>query len=153
MPYAAGTEVSSDRSRAEIEKMMIRFGADQFLSGWDADRGTNFIGFRIHSRMVRIFLPMPQADDPLVCLTASGRSRTPNQIEEAMAAEQRRRWRSLVLVIKAKLAAVEDGISTVEREFLADVLLPNGTTMGEWARPQIERAYTSGDMPALLPGG
>lgn len=43
-PYAQGTEVPADRSRAEIERMLIRFGADQFVSGWERDR-VAMIGF------------------------------------------------------------------------------------------------------------
>lgn len=151
-PYASGTSVTADRSRAEIEKMMIRFGADQFVSGWERD-GRAMIGFRVHSRMVRIFLPMPDKSDPLIALTAAGRTRSAVQQRDAYDAEERRRWRSLVLVIKAKLAAVEDGISSVEREFLSDIVMPNGATLGEWIAPQLESAYGDGRMPALMPGG
>jgi hypothetical protein len=64
----------------------------------------------------------------------------------------RQRWRALALVIKAKLEAVEAGISSVEDEFLSFIMLPNGSTVGEWVQPQIERVYESGSMPALLPG-
>jgi hypothetical protein len=149
-PYAQGTEVPADRSRAEIEKMLARFGADQFISGWEKDR-VAMIGFRVHGRMVRIALPMPDPSDPLIRLTPAGRVRKPLQQKDAYAKEERRRWRSLVLVIKAKLAAVEDGISTIEREFLADVLLPDGTTLASWVAPQIERAYATAEMPTMLP--
>jgi hypothetical protein len=149
-PYAQGTEVPADRSRAEIEKMLTRFGADQFVAGWEKDH-IAMIGFRVHARMVRIALPMPDPNDPLIRLTPAGKTRTAIQQEDAYAKEERRRWRSLVLVIKAKLAAVEDGISTIEREFLADVLLPDGSTLGAWIQPQVERAYAAAEMPSMLP--
>jgi hypothetical protein len=29
---------------------------------------------------------------------------------------------------------------------------PNGQTVGEWLKPQIEEAYANGRMPSLLPG-
>ena len=61
------------------------------------------------------------------------------------------RWRALLLVIKAKLEAVTAGISTIETEFLANIVLPDNTTAGEWMLPQIDRAYRSGEMPPLLP--
>ena len=38
-----------------------------------------------------------------------------------------------------------------EDEFLAHIVLPNGQTMGEFAKPQIAQAYDSGEMPSLLP--
>ena len=63
----------------------------------------------------------------------------------------RQRWRALLLVIKTKLEAVSAGISTLEEEFLANIVLPNNTTAGEWMIPQIDRAYRTSEMPALLP--
>ena len=43
------------------------------------------------------------------------------------------------------------GISTIETEFLANIVLPDNTTAGEWMLPQIDRAYRTGEMPPLLP--
>jgi len=34
--YAEGTSVPADRSRAEIERTLTRYGADQFAYGWRA---------------------------------------------------------------------------------------------------------------------
>ena len=33
--YAANTEVGSERSRAEIERTLTRYGATSFMYGWD----------------------------------------------------------------------------------------------------------------------
>ncbi len=52
--------------------------------------------------------------------------------------------------MKAKLEAVEAGISSFEDEFLSATLLPDGSTVGDWARPQLEAAYTRGLMPGRL---
>ena len=57
----------------------------------------------------------------------------------------------LLLVIKAKLEAVTAGISTIETEFLANIVLPDNTTAGEWMLPQIDRAYRTGEMPLCCP--
>ena len=59
---------------------------------------------------------------------------------------------ALALVIKAKLEAVAAQISTVEEEFLAHICLPDGSTVGDWAAPQLAIAYERGSMPALMPG-
>lgn len=59
---------------------------------------------------------------------------------------------ALKLVIQAKLEAVEAGITTFEDEFLAHLVLPSGETFGEWAAPQLERAYITGAMPSSLLG-
>jgi len=72
------------------------------------------------------------------------------------AAEQacRQKWRALSLVVKAKLEAVESGITTFEDEFLAHIVLPNGQTVGEQALPRVREAYaTGGNVPLLTFGG
>ena len=59
----------------------------------------------------------------------------------------------MALVVKANLEAVEAGISTVEREFMPDVMLPDGRTVWQWVEPQVEQMYLTGKMPALLTAG
>ena len=54
-------------------------------------------------------------------------------------------------MVKAKLEAVEAGISIFEREFFSDIVLPDGRTVGEYVLPQVEESYRSGLMPPLLP--
>jgi hypothetical protein len=147
-PYAAGTEVSADRSKAEIERTLRRFGAEQFAYGWEDDRIA--VGFRLNGRAVRIVLTMPPADDPALGRTPTGRARSAPAIRAEHEKETRRRWRALAAVIKAKLVAVEEGISTIEREFLADMLLPDGRTLAEHVVPRLD-AIGNG-LPALLPG-
>lgn len=61
------------------------------------------------------------------------------------------RWRSLALLIKAKLAAVEAGITTAEDEFLAQTVVPTAdgvATVSEVMQPQIREAYQHGLVPA-----
>ena len=48
--------------------------------------------------------------------------------------------------------AVESGITTLEGEFLANILLPNGGTVGQWLAPQIDEADATGRMPQMLGG-
>ena len=63
----------------------------------------------------------------------------------------RKRWRALLLIIRAKLEAVESGITTLESEFLANIVLPDGGTVGQWLAPQIDAAYATVRLP-LMPG-
>lgn len=149
--YAENTSVPSDRSRAEIEKTLERYGASSFMYGWDADRAV--VQFRMHGRMIRFLLPMPDKNEERFAMTPGGRRRrSSEQMLAAYEQETRSRWRALALVVKAKLEAVESGITDFESEFLAHVLLPDGSTFGAWAAPQIEQAYDKGVMPAMLPG-
>lgn len=77
--------------------------------------------------------------------------RTDAQAQAAYEQDVRQRWRALCLCIKAKLEAVEAGITTFEDEFMAHIVLPNGQTMSQHATPMIAQAYETGNVPPLLP--
>jgi hypothetical protein len=148
--YAANTAVSTEASRGEIERTLTRYGADSFAYGWQGAKA--MVQFAAHGRHIRFILEMPDKDDPDFWTTpARRRQRSPEGAYKEWEQASRQRWRALALVIKAKLEAVESGISEFEDEFLANIVLPNGSTAGEWMRPQIAKAYTNGKMPSMLP--
>lgn len=145
--YAANTSVSSELSRIEIEKTLIRYGADNFAYAISA--GKALIGFTMHERQIKFVLPLPDKEE--FKLTPTGRERSENSLYEAWEQACRQRWRALNLVIKAKLEAVECGISVFEDEFMANIVLPGGQTVSDFMKPQIEEAYLSGAVPKMLP--
>lgn len=149
MAYAVNTSVSIAKSKADIEEMIQKAGASQFVSGYRDNLAV--IGFSLADRQIRFVLPLPDVNSLEFQLTP-GRKQKRSKAQAYAAWEQacRSKWRSLYLVIKAKLEAVDSGISTIEREFFYDIVLPNGKTVGEFMGPQIEEAYTTGEMPALL---
>jgi len=149
MKYAQSTNVSSEKSRAEIEKTLMRYGADSFMYGWEGESAV--IGFRMEGRMIRFIMTLPPKDAREFTHTPAQHQRR-NADAQLKAWEQavRQRWRALALVVKAKLEAVESGITTFEEEFMAHILLPNGETAGQFMIPQIEAAYESGTIPKLL---
>lgn len=147
-PYAEGTTVPAEQSQMEIEKLLRRYGATTFGRGW---RGNNaLLGFEIKDRKLRVVLPLPTEEE--FRYDTLRRKRTNQQTEEAYAHETRRRWRSLLLVLKAQLEAVTSGILTIEEALMPWVVLPTGQTMAEWAAPQMARLYERGQIPDLLPG-
>jgi hypothetical protein len=149
--YAERTSVASDASRAEIERTLRRYGASAFAYGWEGNQAT--VMFVLANRRVRFQLPLPDPNAKQFTHTPGrGLPRTAEAREREYEQAVRQRWRALALVIKAKLEAVEAGISDVESEFLAHVMLPNGSTVGEWAQPQLDAVYQTGQMLALLPG-
>lgn len=147
MSYAENTSVPVDRSKSEIEKTLQKYGADQFVYGWDHD--TMVVGFRMNARMIQFKIPMPTDKDVVVRRTRYGVS-TSAAKQEKKDQLMRQRWRALLLVMKAKLEAVSSGITEFEQEFLAHIVLPGGQTVGSWMKPQIEDAYSTGKMPKLL---
>jgi hypothetical protein len=131
--YAANTSVPVDRTRAEIEHTLMRYGATGFAYGMEADRA--MVGFQTAERRIRFVLPLV---------------RTKQQSQSHYDQMTRCRWRALLLSIKAKLEAVESGIESFDEAFLSHIVMPNGQTMAEHSLPYIREAYGTGKMPPLL---
>ncbi|MHB1783797.1 MAG: hypothetical protein ACYCTE_14155 [Acidimicrobiales bacterium] len=159
MPYAEKTEVSVDKSRSEIERTLQRYGASAFLYGWQEEAGVSraVVQFQADGRLIRFVLDMPDPNDRKFTHAAPRSkygapvARTASSAKNLYDQACRQRWRALALVIKAKLEAVESGISEFESEFLANIVLPDGSSVGDFMRPQIERAYAENTMPSMLP--
>lgn len=157
--YANNTSVSVEKSRAEIEAVLGRYGAESFA--YATDPGRAVVGFTIRDTTgtrlaIKMTLPLPDKSERRFTTYRNG-SRT-FQRDPAQAMKQweqacRSSWRSLCLVIKAKLEACAAGISTIEREFLADIVLPQGGTVGEWLSPELKSISESGRVPRLMLAG
>lgn len=138
MSYAEKTSVPIDRSQSEIRKILGKHGATGFAYG---EQGPlSIVMFELAGRRIKFILPMPTAPSKNATQASI---RTFDQL-------CRSRWRCLVLAIKAKLECVESGITTLEQEFMAHIVLPSGATVGQVMLPQIESSYRSGKMPPLL---
>lgn len=172
--YAAGTAVPMERSRLEVERTLQRYAATGFAYAWEhrpvptpveihagwcplrshpsnpqpprcscgkpktIERQFVAIEFKMKTgdaeRRIRLEVPMPHESE--VGTKAKAEAAT------------RQRWRALVLVLKAKLEAVASGISTLEAEFLANVVMANGMTIGQAIMPRLTEAAATG---RLLP--
>lgn len=142
------TTVPVERTRAEIERMLVGYKATKFATLW-SETGT-IIVFEMSDRRIRFNLDMPDKKDFELDPRSTYKKRSASRTQSVYDQECRRRWRALALVIKAKLEAVETGITTLEQEFLAHIVLPNNATVGEWAAEQLQRSYMTGKMPPLL---
>lgn len=149
--YARDTEVSAERSKAEIERILTRYGAEKFMYSWDSGKAT--IAFVAKGRTIKITLTLPDRMSPEFAETPMKHlSRTPTGRQAAYEQAVRQRWRALALVLKAKLEAVSAGIASFEDEFLAYTMLPDGQTVAAWIQPQLKEV-ASGRMPLMLTGG
>ena len=136
--YAAKTAVPINRSQEEIRKILGKYGADGFA--FAELKESAMIAFELSGKQIRFKLPMPakpNVDAPQVRF---------KEWEQTC----KSKWRALALSIKAKLECVACGITTLEEEFLAHIMLPNGKTVGEITMEQIEHSYKNGKMPLLL---
>jgi len=149
--YASSTTVKPEKSRQEIEATLKRYGATHF--GYGASPLSAVIAFQANNRTIRFTLPLPALKDFVDykhSRSGNWNKRKPRLAESLYDKACRQRWRALALAIKAKLEAVNSSISTFEEEFMAQIVLPNGQTMGEHALPYVEEAYTKKKMPPLL---
>jgi hypothetical protein len=141
MGYAEYTSVPISRSQEEIKKILSKYGAQAFMMGESPD--TAMIAFELKGRHIKMILPT----------LIYGKSKNKKNYllsQKDVDQENRRRWRCLVIAIKAKLECVESGITTLEQEFMAHIVLPDGSTIGHLITPQIEDTYKTGNMPPLL---
>lgn len=154
--FAAATKVAVEASQAEVARLLKKHGAIT-VATMQTETGAA-IAFQIGIHRVRFELSVPtfvQIYDKACTEAPRGwigggtewrKKWCQDQIEQI----ERQRWRALLLVTKAKLELVADGASTIEREFMADLLLPNGQRVEEWLVPQLEKP--SKKMPPLLTG-
>jgi hypothetical protein len=144
--YASTTTVAVEKSKRVIEDVLRQHGADQFHTGWDATR--DIIEFGWQGKQIRFVLPRPNRTD--FTRSPAGRQRTAGQIDDAIDQANRQRWRALYLVVRAKLEAVEAGISIFEEEFMAFIVVPGqNKTVGEILVPRIKAGTF--DVSRLLP--
>jgi hypothetical protein len=164
-PFAHGTEVSVEKSRAELETLLGKRGATHRVFSVDDEAGMARIGFAIASRKYALEVPLPKIEPPLTSYgwpksfgeeppgfwrLAAGQKA--EKIRARWEQACRERWRAVVLTIKAKLELVRIGLSTVEREFMADMLLPDGSTVGKTVGAYLEKLIADGyHAPLALP--
>lgn len=146
--YAEGTQVPADRSRSEIERVLLRYGATEFAYGYDQRQAV--IMFTIEGLRVRIALPLPERSSTEFTRTPTGKVRVQSAAEAAWEQATRQSWRALALVVKAKLEAVESGITTLVDEFAVHIVLPGGRSVGDLVVPAIAQAYEEGSPGPLL---
>lgn len=142
--YAERTKVSPEKSRMEVETFLRKRGATAL--GTMNDARVFAIQFQIKERTVRFLVPTPTAK--------SGMNQ--RQRELYIERETRRRWRALMLVMKAKFEAVDTGITTFDREFLAHLVAGDGRTVGDHLEPSIQKGQLATGAATgwlALPGG
>lgn len=126
MAYAERTKVPVTQSKAEIEKLVKKYGADAFAIM--ERQGKVQIAFSLMDRNILFRMELPEGDQA-----------------------QRSIWRALMLTIKGKIESAERGIETFEEAFLANIVMPDGRTVSETTRPAIENHYAGRTDVPLLP--
>ncbi len=131
MAYAKGTEVSVEKTVAEIRSTIQRYGATAF--GNMESTGMAMIVFEMKDRRITFKLPLPRQDEERFDRDGRNSVRSPAKRYEVWEQACRERWRALLL-------------------FMAHIQMPSGEMFGDVARKAIATAYETGNMPPLLSG-
>lgn len=151
--YAERTTVSPEQRRGEIERTLARYGCTAF--GYVTTGSEAQLVFEMNGRRMRIDVHLPGRQDKEFTHLESTpwQKRSEAEAEKRYQQAVRQRWAAMALYLKAVCEAIDSGIVTAETAFLSYVVLPDGQTLGEKLAPQLEAAYASGQMPALMAGG
>lgn len=147
--YASNTTVSPEKSQAEIQNTLRKYGADRF--GTMEEKNKAHVMFSYSGLSIQISITLPERSE--FETTETGRDRTKSSIETNCNQAVRQRWRALLLAIKAKLEAIECGISTIEEEFMAFIIMPDGMPLSSHILPKLQTMVKTGKMPKLLSYG
>ena len=140
--YAQKTSVSEEKSRAEIEQTIRRHVGREAAFSYGTMAGKAAIQFSAYGRQIKFELPLPlqeEAESKARDGRAPNRKPTTAQVEAWLDQEYRRRWRCMLLIIKAKFEAVslklelaeseQEKGHVFEQEFLACIVGTGGQTL------------------------
>jgi hypothetical protein len=146
--YARGTGVSAEKSRMEIERTLRRYGAVRFGVYNEPARALVHFGLK-NGRDYQLPVTIPVAGEKIPGNNPRGMVWTTKGADQ----EGRRRWRVLLLNLKALLEAVETGLMSIDSAFLAYIVIPGtARTLGEAIVPRLAELQAGTWRPAALLG-
>lgn len=153
--YAKHTTVSVEKSKTELDSLLGKHGATSRGVMSDDALGRAIVAFMLGRAQFRLVIPLPRLDDFHAPKEKWDTQRKAEWCRKAHEQACRSRWRAVVLLVKAKLHFVDMGLNTAEREFLADMILPNGQHIGGFVRESFPGVLSANveQAPLLLTEG
>ena len=158
--FAAGTKVSVEKSRVELEMLLSKHGAPKRAVLVDDETCSARVVFRLDGRDYCVVVPMPKPEDVVPQKSSDqppgwwkwGREKREGWCKKEHEQRTRERWRQLLLIVRAKFEAIASGLSTAEHEFLADMMLPSGQPLLERLLPELRSIEVRDPSAPLLLG-
>lgn len=154
--FAENTKVPVEKSKMELDTLLMKHGAANRGVQTDDINGKAAIAFVLAGLKYRLEIPLPRiellpapGDEPRGWRGWSEEDRAA-WVRKEWEQSCRSRWRAVLLLVKAKLELVRLKVSTVEKEFFADLVVPGGQTMHAAMSESIQRALVDGTMPVLM---
>lgn len=153
MSFAKGTKTSIDATEQQIKRMLQKAGADGVAMLEERTRAV--VAFHLNGRSIQFRLPLPAKDEHRFVYRKA--NQYGGEVENAKDTQLnlwvqacRERWRALHLCIKAKLESVEQNIESFDDAFLAHIQMPDGETVGDKMRDELQRQLAGAPPRPLL---
>jgi hypothetical protein len=159
--YADRTDIPAGETVFQIQDMLEDFDAGSFLQYSDKGRGVQVLGFQTAMGTFLVYVPLPDParfpeSAPPKASKANATQRRTRSFKNAFEQEMARRLRIVFALIRMKLIATEEGVTTLEREFFSDLVVVDNDgrrqTVYEYYAPQVKAIAAAGGTPPLLPG-
>ena len=158
--YAATTKVTVEQSKNELQQLLSKHGATHVGVFADEIGARAVVVFALNERRYQLDIPMPsmsEVGESLSDKKSKQKHQPPDDKMFEWARVQwdqacRARWRAVVLLVKAKLEIVRIHGSTIEHEFLADMVLPGGMTVATIVERDLHSAMTGSSVRLLGDG-
>lgn len=139
MSFAENTQVAVEKTKLELDRLLLKHGATQRGTAHDDERGIAVVFFGLSGRQIRLQVPLPKLEQ--FKLRAGSSWIVASREDQLRRWEQacRSRWRAMLLITKAKLEFIALGQSSVDRR-----------SVGEFLKSGLDEAYLNGRMPPLL---
>lgn len=142
----------------DIRQELERFDARDFLEFTSQDRGVSVIAFKVDAGTFLVYIPLPDPalkGKPVSRPEGASTAKLTSIFKDRWGQERARLLRVVFHLIKAKLVAAQEGVTTLEKEFFADLVIWNGQgrqqTAYEWYAPQVAHLKAAGLQPPVLP--
>lgn len=144
--YMETTEVSAERSAAEVSAVLIRAGATQIATEYEKGE---IVGLRWTMRIAgrELLFAMPARVEPVYKIIHGRRDSYRRAEFEAKDRDQAKRvaWRQLLRWVQAQLAMVECGMTEAAEVFFPYLQTPSGNTIYTMFREQEFKMLPAGD--------
>jgi hypothetical protein len=130
------TEVPAERTAAEISSVLIRAGATQIATDYEAGKITG-LRWTMRATGRDLLFAMPARVDPIYKILYD-RSSSSWSVDKAKLREKAQRvaWRQLLRWVQAQLAMIECGMTEASEVFFPYIQTPSGDTVYELFRGQ-----------------
>src|SRR5262245_1584086 len=101
--FAQDTQVPIEKTKVEIERIVVKYGAKGFVSAWQDGHAT--VQFKIRDRVIRFVIELPRQNERRFTHMRVNRwgdplARKPDAAVKAWEQGCKAIWRALLLVIK-----------------------------------------------------